>query len=140
MSFGLNLNLTSEEIGALAVDSGVTRGDATEFFVWPPSSLRAEIGNSALHFDADIVREMLARDLSFTLREFSENGYEAFSPLINEILLQKNEEVSFAPHGRERCERVRGILRGLDADGWIMVEERETKQVQKYCSGELCRD
>lgn len=138
VSLGLNVNISTSELRICAQETAHAVDKRSDnFFVWPPSSLRSEIGNPLLSFDVGLLRELVTMDLNDAIHTFTHCGYRAFTPAICGVMLRINEEISFAPHGRERPERVEGRLKGLDEDGWLILEE-ESGRIQKYCSGELC--
>ncbi len=133
LSLGLNVNLTQDDL-----DLVIASNNGIKNFAWPPTSLRQEIGNPVLQFEVDRVKELIAFDLCDIVLKFEQVGYLQFLRAINDNLLYENEKIVFAPRGREHTDRVEGIFRGLDDEGWLVLESLVTGGTEKYCSGELC--
>ncbi|CAD7949923.1 unnamed protein product [Amoebophrya sp. A120] len=133
LSLGLNVNLTQDDL-----DLVIASNNGIKNFAWPPTSLRQEIGNPVLQFEVDRVKELIAFDLYDIILKFEQVGYLQFLRAINDNLLYENEKIVFAPRGREHTDRVEGIFRGLDDEGWLILESLVTGGTEKYCSGELC--
>ncbi|CAD7936783.1 unnamed protein product [Amoebophrya sp. A25] len=151
VSFGLNINLSSEDLAemvALYGSDGETSADVTEQrsdgeskktepFAWAPTSLLREVGNPILSFDVGRIRQELAHELVYAVRTFAKSGYGVFAPLLPSVMLYQDQHVVFAPRGRHHADRTAGIFRGLDEEGWFVLE-LPIGATEKYCCGELC--
>lgn len=69
VSVGININSSPTEIRSAAACGGSK-------FVWPPTSLKQEVGNPTLDFDIAQIKELLVSDLDATIARFERDGYE----------------------------------------------------------------
>ena len=73
------------------------------------------------------------------LKEAAAGGYERIFSDYNSRLLYKGEKITLYNRVEEDIVMASGIFCGLDENGFLKIENADTKEIKSYPSGEIRR-
>lgn len=137
------LNSRGEKLGGILVETSVYKNDLY-ILSGIGLNLKGHLDgiqkNSDLESEAstsiDKQRLLLAIRSNFekNLKAFNENGFKAFYADWNNYNLYKNKKINFQL-SEDNQNQVSGICKGVDPDGYILIEDEEG--VKSYFSGRI---